>query len=358
LQKRFRSRVDLRFGFSMNPADLAEVRAVGVAAERAGYDRIGVWDSPALFLDPWVTLASLAIDTSSIRLGTWVTNPLTRHPVVTASAARTLDELAPGRVVLGIGTGDSGVYNLARAAAPLEELIDYVNAVRDLLERGRATWQGSELRMPPAANPVPIWIAAHGARAIRTAGRIGDGVIFGLGISPEVVTECLGMLARGAEEAGRDVKGIETWFTAPWCVDEDRETARSEALWRATSLAHHISRSGAVGKFLPDEHRAGILRLGERYDLLTHGDPTADQRDRYREIAEREGVADYLVDRFAISGTPDDCAAQVLRAAAAGAARLDCANDSPPGGLHVRPDSWARDVMPRLSARTEEAVSA
>lgn len=79
-----------RFGFSIAPGESLGVGREVAEAEVLGYDRVGIWDSPALFRDPWVTLASVARDTSRIRLGTWVTNPLTRHPVVTASAAAAL----------------------------------------------------------------------------------------------------------------------------------------------------------------------------------------------------------------------------------------------------------------------------
>ncbi|KQR50860.1 hypothetical protein ASF88_16670 [Leifsonia sp. Leaf336] len=332
----------------MNPSDLGEVRSVAAAAEAAGYDRVGIWDSPALYLDPWITLADVASTTSTLRIGTWVTNPLTRHPVVTASAAATLDALAPGRVVIGIGTGDSGVYNLAGRAAPLDRLSAYVRAVRGLLTEGTAVWEGNELRMRPAENPIPIWVAAHGARAIRVAGAVGDGVIFGLGIAPETVESCRAMLNRGAGEAGRDADELEAWYTAPWYVDEDGDAARDGALWHVASLAHHISRSGTVGKFIPERYTAGIVELGEAYNLLSHGAPTREQRDEYRRIARRTGVDDYLVSRYTIAGTPAECVSQVLAAAEAGAVNHDCANDSPPGGLHRRPDAWATHILPSL----------
>ena len=340
--------MELRFGFGMNPADLGEVCSVAAAAEAVGYDRVGIWDSPALYRDPWVTLASVAAATSTLRIGTWVTNPLTRHPVVTASAAASLDALAPGRVVLGIGTGDSGVYNLGGRAAPLERLAAYVHVVRGLLTEGTARWEGHDLRMPPAEHPVPIWVAAHGAKAIRTAGAIGDGVIFGLGVAPDTVRDCLAMLERGASEAGRDAAELETWFTAPWYVDEDGEAAREAALWHVASLAHHISRTGTVGKLIPPPYAAGIVELGTAYDLLSHGAPTAEQREDYRRIARRTGVADYLVDRYTIAGTPQECAQQVRASAAAGARNHDCANDSPAGQLWRRPDAWATHVLPQL----------
>ncbi|GAB3585829.1 LLM class flavin-dependent oxidoreductase [Leifsonia lichenia] len=344
--------MELRFGFSMNPSDLGEVRSVARAAEAAGYDRVGIWDSPALYLDPWVTLADVASATSELRIGTWVTNPLTRHPVVTASAAATLDALAPGRVIIGIGTGDSGVYNLAARAAPLDRLSEYVRAVRGLLTEGRAVWEGNELRMRPAANSIPIWVAAHGARAIRVAGAVGDGVIFGLGIAPETIASCRAMLERGASEAGRDADLLDAWYTAPWYVDEDGDAARDAALWHVASLAHHISRSGTVGKFIPERYAAGIVELGEAYNLLSHGAPSREQRDDYRRIARRTGIDEYLVSRYTIAGTPAECASQVLAAAETGAVNHDCANDSPQGDLHRRPNAWASRVLPLLHEHT------
>lgn len=80
----------------------------------------------------------MARDTRHISIGTWVTNPLSRHPVVTASAAASLDDLAPGRVYLGIGSGGTGVLHLGLPAAPLAHLEDYALTVRRLLEDGVA----------------------------------------------------------------------------------------------------------------------------------------------------------------------------------------------------------------------------
>ena len=86
-----------QFGFSVTPGSADGVAAEAAEAEALGYDRIGVWDSPALFREPWVTLGAMARETERVRLGTW--NPLSRHQVVTASAAASFDDLAPGRVI-------------------------------------------------------------------------------------------------------------------------------------------------------------------------------------------------------------------------------------------------------------------
>src|SRR5262245_45097305 len=119
-----------QFGFSISPGDPLDVAHEAAEAEALGYDRIGIWDSPALFREPWVVLSALATTTQRIMVGTWVTNPLTRHPVVTASAAASLDDLAPGRVFIGIGSGDTGVLHLGLRAAPLVQLKRYALAVR------------------------------------------------------------------------------------------------------------------------------------------------------------------------------------------------------------------------------------
>jgi len=343
--------VALRFGFSVNPSSVAEAVEAARRAEALGFDRIGVWDSPALYREPWLTLGAVAAATGRIDLGTWVTNPLTRHPVVTAAAAATLDDLAPGRVVLGIGTGDSGVYGLGGTAATLERLAEYVTAVRSLLHDGSAEWQGTRVTLPWAGRrDVRILVAAHGARSIRVAARVGDGAVLGLGVSPEVVARCLAELSDAAAAAGRDLASFETWWTAPWYVAADGDDARREALWHVASLAHHISRRGVAGKFVPERYAAGILELGARYDLTTHGAPTPAQRDEYAALAHRLGVADYLVDRFTIAGTPAGAAARVRRLAAAGAENLDCANDAAPGHLLDRPTTWAASVLPLLTS--------
>lgn len=334
-----------RFGFSMNPADIGEAVRAAVRAEEMGYARVGVWDSPALYREPWVTLAAIAGATRRVAIGTWVTNPLTRHPVVTAAAAATLDDLAPGRVVLGIGTGDSGVYGLAGTASPLAELAAYVTAVRSLLAEGTAQWQGRRLTLPWArGRHVPVLVAAHGARALRVAAEVGDGAILGLGIDPATVRRCREAVA----ESGRDLNAFPIWWTAPWYVGEDGEAARAEALWHVASLAHHITRRGVAGKFIPDAMVPGVLTLGARYDLGTHGAPTPEQKKQYADHARTLGVADYLLDRFTIAGTPAEAAGQVARMAAAGATLLDCANDSEPGHLLDRPLSWHRSVLPLL----------
>jgi len=170
-----------KFGFSVTPGPPQGVAEEARDAERLGYDRIGIWDSPAVFREPWVTLAPVAQSTSRLSIGTWVTNPVTRHPSVTASAAATLDDLAPGRVYIGIGAGGTGVWNLGLKSARLERLEAYVIALRSLLEGQETTYRGHAGRLQWTRRRIPIIVSGHGPQSLRLAGRIADGVIVGLG---------------------------------------------------------------------------------------------------------------------------------------------------------------------------------
>ena len=339
-----------RFGFSISPGAPLGVAAEAVQAEALGYDRIGIWDSPALFREPLVTLAAAARDTRRIALGTWVTNPLSRHPVVTASAAATLDELALGRTYIGIGSGDTGVMHLGLRAAPLAHLEQYVLAVRRLLEDGQAAYGGQTARLNWAQRHIPILIAAHGAKSLRLAGRIGDGVVVGLGVTPEVIQAALALIDDGARDAGRRLADIEVWFTCFWFVDPEPGAAHRQAGWAAASFASHFARAGLDGKLVPPEYHAALREFGSAYDKVTHGAVPDAQKDEYAALAERLGVRDYFQHRFVFAGTPDEVVGQVQIAAAAGAANFDGAIDAPLPEHQARIAAWARWVLPHFKS--------
>ena len=338
----------LKIGFSVNPGPVRGVVEAVVEAEALGFDRVGIWDSPALCREVWVTLGAAAAATRRIGLSTWVTNPLTRHPLVTASAAASVADAAPGRMSLGIGTGDSGVYALGGARATLNCLEQTVAALRDFGRGEQAAGEGANGRIAWSPPPVPIIVAAHGERSLRLAARIGDGVIVGLGVSAEVISRAFEIIETEAAAVGRSIPRDAVWFTAPWVVDDRPGFARRQALWIVTSLAHHVARSGSQGKMLPADLAEAVVELGGAYDLGTHGSPTDDQIDRYQQRAEQLGIADELLARWAIAGRPTEVVDQLRRAVAAGAVAFDVANDSPPEAILDRPRAIAAHVFPYL----------
>ena len=339
---------DPQFGFSVTPGPASGVAREAVLAEGLGYDRIGIWDSPALFREPWVVLGAIAGSTHRAAIGTWVTNPQTRHPLVTASAAASVDDLAPGRAYIGIGSGGTGVLHAGRGTSSLDELERYITAVRRLLEDGEADYDGATVILPWVRRRIPIIVAAHGPRALRLAGRIGDGVIVGLGITPEVVAASLELIDEGAREGGRRVDDLDVWFTCFWFVDPEPGVARRQASWAATAFAAHFARTGVAGKFVPPEFQDGIVELGRRYDYVSHGAVPEQQKDAYAAMARDLGVGEYLQRRFVFGGTPDEVESQIRSAMGAGASRFDGAIDADLPAHQDRIASWARFVLPRF----------
>src|SRR5712692_8980825 len=106
------ARAAARFGIVFLPETLTGWGELCREAEDSGFDWLGVADSQSVFRELYVALTLAALNTSRVRLGPLVTNPLTRHLVVTASAVSSIDELAGGRVVLGIGSGDSAITTI------------------------------------------------------------------------------------------------------------------------------------------------------------------------------------------------------------------------------------------------------
>ena len=346
----------MRFGFGINPQNVHDVAAAAGEADRLGFDRIGLWDSPLAHREVWVTLAAVAAATSRIRIGPWVTNSATRHPVVTAAAAATLDDLAPGRVVLGVGSGDSGVYNLGHTATGLDRLADFVGALRGLLSEGEACWDGQDVSLDwPGHRDIPVFVSAHGPKSLELAGRVADGVVVGTGVRPEDIAWAMTAIGRGCAAAGRSPSDLEIWWLAPWYIAEDRQTARTDALWHLSSLVHHWSRIRGGANF-PDNIRAGVMELGSRYRLRSHGEPSSEEKATYADAATQLGVADYLLRRFTFSGTAAEVGDQMKAAAGAGAQNLDCANPAPANRIMQRPAAFHRQVLPLLRGGTELAA--
>src|SRR6202158_5702407 len=115
---------------------------MGDAAERHGYDMIGIADTPGNAMDPWVAATMVAEATAHIRIVLCITNLVSRHPAVSAGAIASLDLLAPGRAILGLGAGHSGTRNLGIASSAAGELGAGAEFIRTLLAGAAASWQG------------------------------------------------------------------------------------------------------------------------------------------------------------------------------------------------------------------------
>ena len=309
--------------------------------EEAGFSYIGTSDSPGLYRDTFVTQALLARSTTRAMLGTWVTNPVLRHPAVTAGAIASIAELSKGRAVLGIGSGDSAVRNVGERAATLAEMEEYILAVRGLLERGEASYRGRRLLMRWKAPRVPIYIAASGPKTLRLAGRIADGAIIAVGCDPQTVEDCLGWLAEGAREAGKDPKTLDVWWALLLSVGKDRASAIEDIRFGLASRAHHTFRPGFEGKRVPERFQAPLRELVRSYRSIEHG---ITQHTHNANLARDLGLTEFLAQRFAVTGTAEECVAQLKALELVGVTNIMPSLHSGRGGFQF--EEFAGQVMP------------
>ena len=222
-------RSQVTFGLRIPPCrSAAEVADCARRAEEAGFDIAWIPDSQFLWRDVWATLALSATATASIRLGTCVTNFETRHASVTAAACGTLDELAPGRVILGVGTGDSSIKTLGLEPTRLGRMREQIELTRALLRGEPVEFEGRRMQIEVAPGErVPIYMAANAPKALALAGELCDGVIFLAGFRPELVRGALEHVATGAARAGRTLADLDICAgTICHVTDDEREAAR------------------------------------------------------------------------------------------------------------------------------------
>jgi len=215
----------LRIGVRMPPCRPAhELGDFAARVEEAGFDRLYVPDSQTLWRDSYLTLYAAAMRTSRLELATAVSNVATRHPSVLAGLARTIDEVAPGRFVLGLGVGNSAVEPIGRGPSTGAELRAGVDQVRRLV-RGEDVSYGeatARLRDPRPAG-VPIHVAATGPRNLRLAGEIADGVILLSGVARGPLENAVAAVREGAAAAGRSLDDLEIVVSAHSLVTDDVE---------------------------------------------------------------------------------------------------------------------------------------
>lgn len=321
---------------------IAEAVQRARAAEAAGFGGIFFADSQLNSLDPFQLLALCATETTRLRLGTAVSNMVYRDPSVLANSAATVNEISQGRAVLGLGTGDGPVYSLGRSATKLAEFERGLRAIRDLVRgksisvpRGKERAEG-KVQLRVGKLPVPIYISAEGPGGLRVAGRVADGVILGSGFDLQVLDWARERIAEGAREAGRDPSEIDIMPAGMTAVDDDGARAKSLVRARLANRAHHNFRFTL--ETVPPDDVAGVKRFMAGFDISKPLEQRIDPNL----------VTDYLVQRFTIAGTPEECAQRVRELAQAGVRRLLL---TPPEAIyHQVLEAWGRRVIPRITA--------
>lgn len=308
-----------------------------VRAEQLGFEAIFFADSHMNNVDPYQAMALCAKETNKIRFGTAVTNMVYRDPSITANSFATLNEISEGRAIIGLGTGDGPVYSLGRTATKLAEFENGLRTIRDLLhDRGIDVPQGKEraggnVKLKAGKRPVPIYISAEGPKTLRVAGRTCDGVILGTGFDKSVTEWARQRIAEGTQDAGRRLEEIDIMPAGMIVVDQDGDLARRRVRSRMANRAHHNFRF--TMETVPEGEAAGVKRFMNHFDISK---PIEERIDP-------SYVTDYLLERFTIAGTPQECIAKVKRLEAEGVKRLLL---TPPNAIYDQVmDAWGRQVI-------------
>jgi probable F420-dependent oxidoreductase len=280
------------------PPDLGMCRRVAERVESLGYDSVWIADTGA-GPDAFVVGAAVATCTKTLRIGTAVVPVYTRTPSVMAAGAGSLAQLAPGRVVLGIGASSETIVDTWGGVPyerPLARMRETVTLLRQMLAGERVTFAGRTLRtkgfrlVSPPPRPVPIYLAALMPPMLELAGEIADGVILNF-MPVDAVPRMLEFVRRGATRAGRDPSQLEIVSRFQTIVTDDVASARS-------AIRHMMGPYFATSVYnrfvawcgFPDE-AAEILAGWQA-------------KDRARNLA---GVTDAMIDRLAIIGPAPHC---------------------------------------------------
>src|ERR687897_1747119 len=212
-------------------------------AERHGFEYGWTYDSHILWQESYATLALAADRTERLKLGHFVTNPGIRDPTITASWYATMQDISDGRMVMGIGRGDSSRRVVGLKPVKVAEFEKRCAMIKDLMNGRVVDWNEKELELKwvrEELQDVPMWIAGYGPKALGVAGRVGDGVIIQLA-DPAIIQWTMATARRAAEEAGRDPAALKCLVCAPSKVTDDLAQARDEVRWFPAMVGNHVA---------------------------------------------------------------------------------------------------------------------
>jgi 5,10-methylenetetrahydromethanopterin reductase len=285
-------------------------------AEAKGFEAVWQADS-RLVREATVPMAAIAATTERIKVGSGVVDVWTRNPARLASVFSTLDDLAPGRILCGVGAWwDPLAAKVGiRRDRPLTVMREVVTAVRALLANQTVSMHGSYVHLdgveldyvhqPRRAKDVPIYIGATGMQMMALAGEIADGVVLNYLVSPDYNATAMEHLAAGAARAGRSVDDLDRPQLVVCSVAQDRREALDAARLLVTQYLGqqpHIMKASGVPQSLLDEIGA-VLTWPATHDQV---------------VAASALVPDEVVQMICAAGTPGECRDKVAQYAAAG----------------------------------------
>jgi probable F420-dependent oxidoreductase len=312
-----------------------------VLAEENGFDAGWTYDSHILWQESVPLLGLAATATTTMKLGHFVTNPGTRDPTVLASAYATLHDISRGRMVMGIGRGDSARRVIGQQPVKMAEFEESLRMIKDLMNGRKVEWNGKELELTWAVGKpeIPLYVAGYGPKALAVAGRVGDGVIIQLA-DPAIIQWIMATARASAEKAGRDPDALECIIGAPSKVSDDLEQAREEVRWFPAMVSNHvmdlIERYGWDSD-IPSE-LTDFVKARKFYDYKDHSRVGA---------AHGEFVTDEICDRFCVIGSAEDCTAKLRELESVGVDQFNVYLMT--NAQEETLEAYGRDIIPQFA---------
>jgi probable F420-dependent oxidoreductase len=298
----------LSFGVTVLPdppaSRLVELMAL---AESHGFEYGWTYDSHVLWQESFPLLTMAAQATKTMKFGHCVTNPGTRDPTVLASGYATLHDISGGRMVMGIGRGDSARRYIGQQPVKVAEFERRLAMIKDFMNGREVNWNDKELQLKwvrPELPEIPMWVAGYGPKALAVAGRVGDGVIIQLA-DPQIIQWIMDTARQAAEEAGRDPSELKCIVSAPSHISEDIADARDQVRWFPAMVSNHvkdlIERYGTDGSVVPQALTDYVLAR-KFYDY-----------DEHSRVGAKHGefVTDEICDRFCVLGSVEQATAKL-----------------------------------------------
>ena len=315
-------------------------------AEANGFTHGWLADSQMVWADVFQCLALCANDTSKIKLGTNVTNPSSRIAPVTACNFATLNRLAPGRVIMGIGTGNTSRRTLGMPAARLADLRTHIEVCRGLWKRETVPYREGDRRrqirfLDPDAglinlrDKIPVYVAGSGPQSLELAGEIGDGVILFGAVGDSLLEYTLGHVRRGAERAGKRLQDLYIVATTVFHLSKPGESFAG--VQRAvgpivTSECNIYALSVKDPDELPADIRNDLMIFKDAY--RTPNTPIETRHlDLYSgycaEFKPEHGplVTDKMIKETTLTGSAEEIQVRIRKMAAAGVNQITIAGD-------------------------------
>ncbi|MFO7323115.1 MAG: LLM class flavin-dependent oxidoreductase [Chloroflexota bacterium] len=310
--------------------------------EALGYETLWVTNEK-FFHDMYVMGTVAAERTTRPKIGTFIADPYSMHPALTAMAIGTLDEVSRGRAVLGIGAGGTGFPPMGiQRVKPAVAIREAILLIRRLLAGETVDFQGEVIRFHngrlnfKTRADIPIVVASRGDLVLQVGGEVADGVMIATYAEPVGIRHALSMIEKGAAKAGRSLSDLTIISRVDACISKDRREAIEAVkpmvgvfLWTSYPDRAFVKR---VGLEVPDELERIIAKRD--YNLLKENVHL---------------IPDSFVDKFCWAGTAEEVAQKVARVAEMGITDITfLPHRTESGGLHETLREFAQTVKPMV----------